>query len=101
MVVKIQNNDMSKILEAEKAVIDFSAVWCGPCKMIAPIVDELAEEMGDVSFFNIDVDENPDLAQQFQVMNIPSIFLLKKGEVVDRTVGFQPKEQLKSWIESK
>ncbi len=101
MVEKIKNNDMSKILEADKAVIDFSAVWCGPCKMIAPIVDQLDEEMTDVSFFNVDVDENPELAQKFSVMNIPSLFVVEKGEVVNRTVGFQPKEQLKAWIEEK
>lgn len=100
MVVKVKNNDLSEAKEKNLAFIDFSAQWCGPCKMLAPVVDELAEELqGEVSFYNVDVDENPALAQQYSIMNIPALVLLKNGEKAGMTVGFQPKEELKAFIE--
>ncbi|MDO4633944.1 MAG: thioredoxin [Eubacteriales bacterium] len=101
MVKKIQNNDMSEVNAQALAVVDFSAVWCGPCKMLAPVVDELAEEMaGEASFYNVDVDDNADVAMKYGIQSVPSIFLFKNGEIVDRTVGFQPKAQLKAWIDA-
>ena len=100
MVVKVKNNDLSEAKGKNLAFIDFSAQWCGPCKMLAPVVDELAEELqGEVSFYNVDVDENPALAQQYSIMNIPALVLLKNGEKAGMTVGFQPKEELKAFIE--
>ncbi len=98
MVTKITNNDMSKALQADIALVDFSATWCGPCKMIAPVVDELSEEMKEVAFFNADVDENDELAGKYNIMNIPALIVLKKGEVAAQTVGFQPKESLKQLL---
>lgn len=74
---------------------DFWAPWCGPCKMIAPVLEELDQEMGDkVKIVKIDVDENQETAQKFGVMSIPTLLVLKNGEVVDKTVGYQPKEAL-------
>ena len=100
MINKVENNDLSKAKAAAVALVDFSASWCGPCKMLAPIFDELSEELdGKVEFYGCDVDENPAPAREFGVMNIPNIVLLKNGELVDRQVGFAPKEVLKSWIE--
>lgn len=99
MVKKITNNDMQEALEAKVALVDFSATWCGPCQMLAPVLDELSEEMGEVSFFNVDVDENEELAGKYNIMNIPALVVLKQGETVAQTVGFQPKENLKQLIE--
>lgn len=100
MVTKIKNNDMSEAMASPLALVDFSAGWCGPCQMLAPVVDELAQEMqGTAAFYNVDVDENPRLAQQYGIMNIPALVVLKNGVKVDMTVGFQPKENLKALLE--
>lgn len=97
MVNKIQNNDFSKVLEEKIALVDFSATWCGPCQMLAPVLEELSEEM-DVPFYVVDADENMNLVQQYRVINIPAVMIFKNGEKVAEQVGFQPKEQLKQWI---
>lgn len=74
---------------------DFWAPWCGPCKMIAPVLEELDTEMSDtVKIVKVDVDENQETAGNFGVMSIPTLILLKDGEIVDKVVGFQPKEAL-------
>ena len=100
MIQKIKNNEMNEVKESKVALIDFSATWCGPCKMLEPVLEELSEEMdGEVAFFNADTDENLSLTMGLGVTNIPALFLFKDGEKVAQTVGFQPKEQLKAWIE--
>ncbi|MBA4538310.1 thioredoxin [Bacillus aquiflavi] len=74
---------------------DFWAPWCGPCKMIAPVLEELDAEMGEkVKIVKVDVDENQETAAKFGVMSIPTLVVLKDGEVVDKVIGFQPKEAL-------
>ena len=80
MVKKISKNEFEQVKNDEIAVIDFSAEWCGPCKMLAPVMEEVSEEFGDsVSFYNIDVDENMDIAQMYKIVSIPALILLKKG----------------------
>lgn len=99
MVHKIEQNNMQDALKAKVAVVDFSATWCGPCKMLAPIMEELSEEMaGQVEFYNADTDENMDLALANKVTSIPALFLLREGQIVDRMIGFQSKQALKNWI---
>ena len=99
MVHKIEQNNMQGALKAKVAVVDFSATWCGPCKMLAPIMEELSEEMaGQVEFYNADTDENMDLALANKVTSIPALFLLRDGQIVDRMIGFQSKQALKNWI---
>ena len=88
-----------KIPTAPIAMVDFWATWCGPCKMLAPIMEELSEEMaGQVEFYNADTDENMDLALANKVTSIPALFLLRDGQIVDRMIGFQSKQALKNWI---
>ncbi len=76
-------------------LVDFWATWCGPCKMIAPVLEELDADMGDkVKIVKVDVDENQETAGKFGIMSIPTLLVLKDGEVVDKAVGYQPKEAL-------
>ena len=86
----------SKVLEATEPVfVDFFATWCGPCRMTAPIVEEIAQEMeGKASVYKIDVDEAPDVAQRYGIMSIPTFFVFKDGQPSKKTLGAQPKEAL-------
>ncbi|HEY4551973.1 MAG TPA: thioredoxin [Bacillaceae bacterium] len=76
-------------------LVDFWAPWCGPCKMIAPVLEELDAELGEKArIVKVDVDENQQTASQYGIMSIPTLVVMKNGEIVDKTVGFQPKEAL-------
>lgn len=99
MVEKILEKDFSKVEGNEIAVVDFSATWCGPCKMLAPVLEDVSEEMKDVvNFYNVDVDECPNLAMKYGIMNIPAIAVFKNGERVGQQVGFMPKMALMDFI---
>ena len=94
------NNFQSEVLESvEPVVVDFWAEWCGPCKMIAPSLEEIAVEMeGKVKVAKLNIDENPELAAQFGVRSIPTLAIFKGGEVADISVGAKPKTALSNWI---
>lgn len=99
MSVKMLNKDNFNNEISEKMVlVDFFAKWCGPCKMISPIVEELSNEINFVSFCKVDVDESSDLASMFGVLSIPTLLLFKEGKLISKKVGFQSKEELESWI---
>ena len=98
MVKKINSDQMNEVTSSKLAVIDFSATWCSPCRMLAPVLEEVSEELSDVDFFNMDVDDNQDIAQQYSIASIPAILVFKNGEVADQTVGFQPKQALIDFI---
>ena len=85
-----------EVLNASLPVlVDFTAVWCGPCKMLDPVVKQLAQTWdGKVKVFKLDVDENPNLAMNFQVMGVPTLMLFKNGQPVERVTGYQPKDRL-------
>lgn len=93
--INVTNFD-EKVLQADKPVlVDFFATWCGPCKMMAPVIDEVATELaGQVDVYKLDVDENPEIAQRYSVMSIPTLVVFENGEVKNQTMGAQPKQAL-------
>ena len=96
-----KENFEAEALKAEKPVlIDFWASWCGPCRMLSPVVDEVAEERSDVKVCKINVDEQPELANNYGVMSIPTLILMKNGKVVSQAVGARPKESVLSMIDA-
>lgn len=98
MVKKINEAQFQEEATKGKAVVDFSAQWCGPCKMLAPLLEEISEEVKEVAFYNVDVDENMTLAMKYGITNIPALLVLKDGEKQELLVGFKPKEELKADI---
>ena len=100
LVQHITDAEFQKTVAAGVTLVDFWAPWCGPCRMIAPILDELAGELKDQArIVKINVDENPVVAGQFGIMSIPTLLLFKDGRKVDQKVGGQAKPQLKAFIE--
>jgi thioredoxin 1 len=97
-----QENFKSDVLESEKPVlVDFWATWCGPCRMIAPIVEQLSNEYdGRAKVAKLDVDECPDLARQYGVMSIPTLVVIKGGEVASKVVGAMPKPRIAEMLEN-
>ena len=95
-----KENFENEVMNSDKPVIlDFWAGWCGPCKMLSPVINEIADEVGDsVKVGKVNIDEERDLASQFRVMSIPTIVAMKDGKVVGTKVGVQPKEVIKSMV---
>ena len=100
MVKKVDEQGfLNEAKEADVAVVDFNATWCGPCKMLAPVLEAVSEEFeGKVSFYGVDVDECPELAAKYGVQSIPCLVLLKKGQLADQSIGFKPQAAISAWI---
>ena len=95
VVTITKENFQKEVVESEKRVLlDFWASWCGPCRMLSPIVDEIAEERTDIKVGKVNVDEQQELAAAFNVMSIPTLIVLDKGQVVNQSVGVRPKKQI-------
>jgi len=101
MKVDEANWDTEVLKASEPVLVDFWAVWCGPCQMVAPIVEELAGEYeGKLKVVKLNTDENPEIAGRYQIMSIPTILFFKNGEPVEKLVGARPKQQFKQVIDS-
>ncbi|WP_430784932.1 thioredoxin [Virgibacillus flavescens] len=99
-IVNVSDQNFAKETAEGLVLADFWAPWCGPCKMIAPVLEEIDGEMEEkVQIVKLDVDENQETAGKYGVMSIPTLLLFKDGEVVDQVIGFQPKEALVELIE--
>jgi thioredoxin 1 len=102
-VSDLSSNDFAQeVLQSDQPVlVDFWAPWCGPCRMIAPMIEELASEnAGSVKVVKLNIDENPQTAQQYGVMSIPTLMVFKNGDVTDRFVGVQPKAKLQEALDA-
>ena len=84
---------------SNKVLLDFWASWCGPCRMVAPIVEEIAEENEDITVGKIDVDEQPELAAKFGIASIPALVVMEKGKIVAQSIGYRPKADLLKLLE--
>lgn len=94
-VLKVTKENFDEVKSSEKPVLlDFYADWCGPCRIVSPVVDEIAEERDDIVVGKINVDDDPELAQAFGVMSIPTLVVLKNGEVTNKASGARPKAQI-------
>jgi len=90
-----KNNFEMEVMNSEKPVLlDFWAPWCGPCQMVLPIVEEIAGERSDIKVGKVNVDQEPELAKKFRVMSIPTLVVMKNGEIVKRSTGAKPKEEI-------
>ncbi|NLA23953.1 MAG: thioredoxin [Bacteroidales bacterium] len=102
MALEITDQNLNEVLNTDKPIVmDFWAVWCGPCKMVAPLIDEMAEEYADKAVIGkVNVDENMEVSSKYGIRNIPTVIFVKNGEVVDRVVGAVPKATLVSKLEA-
>jgi thioredoxin 1 len=97
-IIKADTNSFNENIASGYALVDFYADWCGPCKMIAPVLEQVAQEMPELNIVKLNVDDSPQVASKYNVMSIPTIILFKDGQLVAQSLGFQPKEMLKKWI---
>ena len=94
-----KDNFHNEVLNSDKPVLlDFFASWCGPCRMVGPILDEIAEEREDIKVCKINIDEQPELANRYRIMTIPTLMVLKDGQIVEQSVGAKPKHQILAMV---
>ena len=90
-VLKLKNKDLEIAIKSNTALINFCTEWCGPCRMVAPIVEEIANERTDLTVGKVNVDDSPEIAAKFGIVSIPTLIVFKDGKEIDRLVGFKPK----------
>lgn len=98
-IIHGNEDNFNDLINGEVVLVDFFAEWCGPCKMLAPVLEDLANDRSELKIVKIDVDLNSNLAKNYGIMSVPTLMLFKNGELVSTKHGFMPKEQITSWIE--
>jgi len=95
-LIHYKNEDFNELINDELVIVDFFATWCGPCRMLSPVLEEIQDKYKIVK---VDIDDSNDLAKKYGVMSVPTIIKFKNGEEIDKNIGFLPKEELINWIE--
>ena len=94
-----KDNFHKEVLNSDKPVLlDFFASWCGPCRMVGPVLDEIAEEREDIKVCKVNIDEQPELASRFRIMSVPTLMVLKDGNIVEQSIGAKPKHQILAMV---
>ena len=96
-MIHLENENFDELIK-DKVVVDFFATWCGPCKMLGPVFEELSTEINDINFIKVDIDKHEDLCRKYKVMSVPTLIVFDKGKEVKRNIGFIPKDKLKEFI---
>lgn len=99
MILHLKNENFNNLITNGLVLVDFYAEWCGPCKMLSPVMEEISQEIPNLTIIKVNVDEHDALAREYMVMSIPTILLFKDGTLIQKQVGFVPKEVIKSWID--
>ena len=95
MVKEIKESEFEQVVGTGKVVVDCYAPWCGPCRMLSPVIDEIAEELTDYTFYKLNVDDAEEVSRKYGIMSIPSLLILENGELKQKLVGFKSKSELK------
>lgn len=99
MLIHLKNENFNNEISNGTVIVDFYADWCGPCQMLSPVIEELANERNNAKFIKINVDEHPEIAKTYGIMSIPTIIVFKNGERIKTNIGLTSKEEIISWIE--
>lgn len=97
-IVHLENENFNDVVSNDVVLVDFFATWCGPCKMLGPVLEEFDQDRSDVKIVKVDIDEKTDLAREYGVMSVPTLILFKDGKPVATRTGYMPKEVLTAWI---
>ncbi len=97
-IMHATEKNFKELVSDELVLVDFFATWCGPCKMLGPVLEELENDRSDVKIVKVDIDESRSLAREYGVMSVPTLFLFKNGSIVSQKSGYMPKEMLTNWI---
>ena len=100
MLIELDNQNFQEEIKNNLVLVDFYAVWCGPCKMMHPIIEEISKQFPDLKILKVDVDKHEEIAREYGIMSIPTLILFKNGNLVEKHVGFIAKEQLESLIQN-
>lgn len=99
MIYLEDETKFQELIAKGDVLVDFYATWCGPCKMLAPVLEEVASDRDELKVVKMDIDENMELAKTYGVMSVPTLMLFKDGNMVSKKIGFMPKELITSWVE--
>lgn len=98
-IIHATSDNFKDLISDDLVLVDFFATWCGPCRMLGPVLEDLASDRTEVKIVKVDIDECRDLAREYGVMSVPTLFLMRNGNIISQKSGFMPKELLTNWIE--